>query len=89
MTQPFKITKQTTIVEKTVVHLELDLDLARDLCSLLDIVDVDQGGRLGQLWSKLDDAVDAPAASEVFEVIPLVQQKYTGEGLTSSLRVKP
>ena len=87
MTQPFKITKQTTIVEKTVVHLELDLETARDLCSLLDLVDPDQGGRLGELWDKLDDAVDAPSASEVFEAIPTSKRKHLGT-LSSSLRLK-
>lgn len=88
MTEPFKITRQTTIVEKTRIILELDLELARDLCALLDMVDRDQGGRLGELWDKLDDAVDGYAASEVFDVIPLSKQKYVGEGLTSFLRLK-
>lgn len=87
MTEPFKITKQTTIVEKTRIILELDLELAKDLCALLDLVEPEKAGRLGELWDKLDNAVDGPAASEVFEVVPLPQRKYFEE-LSSSLRMK-
>lgn len=72
MTEPFKITKQTTIVEKTRIILELDLELAKDLCALLDLVDTTtQRSRLAELWDKLDDALpDAPSCDEVFETTP-------------------